>query len=67
MAHQLMLGYRFKVEDGSSNFGGELVAWACIRLDRLQRGYRCLDLHSPLTRSACEGKLFVKIEKIWRS
>ncbi|KAJ4298581.1 hypothetical protein N0V88_003611 [Collariella sp. IMI 366227] len=29
---------RFKVED--SNFRGDVVAWTCIRLDRLQPGYR---------------------------
>ncbi|KAK4102134.1 PLC-like phosphodiesterase [Parathielavia hyrcaniae] len=57
---------RFKVEDYSSNFGGELVAWAGIRLDRLGSGFRCVDLLHPVTRRPCEGKLFVKIEKVWR-
>ncbi|AEO54842.1 hypothetical protein MYCTH_2297927 [Thermothelomyces thermophilus ATCC 42464] len=55
---------RFKVADSSSNFGSDLVAWACIRLDRLQQGYRCLDLYHPVTRRPCDGKLFVKISKV---
>ncbi|KAL2161299.1 hypothetical protein VTH06DRAFT_8519 [Thermothelomyces fergusii] len=57
---------KFKVSDSSSNFGSDLVAWACIRLDRLQQGYRCLDLYHPVTRRPCEGKLFVKIHKVLR-
>jgi hypothetical protein len=52
------------VEDASRKFRGELIAWACIRLDRLQLGYRCVDLFHPHTRRPCEGKLFVKIEKV---
>ncbi|KAL2128885.1 hypothetical protein VTI74DRAFT_8506 [Chaetomium olivicolor] len=55
---------RFKVEDNSSSFGGDLVAWACIRLDRLQPGYRCVNLLHPITRRLCNGQLFVKIEKV---
>ncbi|KAH6630280.1 PLC-like phosphodiesterase [Chaetomium sp. MPI-SDFR-AT-0129] len=57
---------RFKVEDCSSNFGGGVVAWACVRLDRLRKGYRCLDLFHPVTRRPCEGKLLVKIAKTLR-
>ncbi|KAK4151898.1 PLC-like phosphodiesterase [Chaetomidium leptoderma] len=57
---------RFKVEDSSGNFGGDFIAWGCVRLDRLQPGYRCVDLLHPVTRRPCDGKLFVRIEKIWR-
>ncbi|KAH6855119.1 PLC-like phosphodiesterase [Chaetomium sp. MPI-CAGE-AT-0009] len=55
---------RFKVADSSGNFGSDVVAWACIRLDRLQQGYRCVDLYHPLKRCPIEGKLFVKIKKV---
>ncbi|KAH7628685.1 PLC-like phosphodiesterase [Sordaria sp. MPI-SDFR-AT-0083] len=62
---------RFKVEEpSSSGFGNELLAWACIRLDRLQQGYRCLDLYHPLTRRPLRrhgghssSQLFIKVEK----
>lgn len=57
---------RFRVEDRSSNFRDPLVAWACIRLDRLQQGYRCVDLLHPITRRHIPGQLFVKIEKVLR-
>ncbi|SPQ19604.1 a3b6c7d4-2dcf-4eb2-8a69-11b76417613d [Thermothielavioides terrestris] len=57
---------KFKVEDTSSNRRGGLVAWACIRLDRLQLGYRCVDLMHPATRQPCNAQLFVKVEKILR-
>lgn len=55
---------RFKVED-SSSMRDNLVAWACIRLDRLQTGYRCIDLFHH-TRRPSPGQLFVKIEKVFR-
>ncbi|KAL2140719.1 hypothetical protein VTI28DRAFT_3312 [Corynascus sepedonium] len=58
---------RFKVADSSSNFGGDVVAWACIRLDRLLQGYRCLDLFHPITRRPCDGKLFIKVNKVLRN
>ncbi|KAK3366988.1 PLC-like phosphodiesterase [Lasiosphaeria ovina] len=54
---------RFRVEDSTSNFREPLVAWACIRLDRLQQGYRCIDLVYPNTRRPSPGQLFVKIDK----
>ncbi|KAL2149894.1 hypothetical protein VTH82DRAFT_7570 [Thermothelomyces myriococcoides] len=58
---------KFKVVDSSSNLGNDVVAWACVRLDRLRQGYRCLDLYHPVTRRPCgEGKLFVKIHKALR-
>ena len=55
--------HRFKVED--SNFRGAFIAWACIRLDRLQPGYRCVDLFKP-NRRPCDGQLFIKVEKMVR-
>ncbi|KAK3310741.1 PLC-like phosphodiesterase [Chaetomium strumarium] len=57
---------RFKVEDSASGFRDDFVAWACIRLDRLQLGYRCVDLLHPVTRRPCNAQLFIKVEKILR-
>ncbi|KAM0256741.1 hypothetical protein ACHAQJ_004809 [Trichoderma viride] len=57
---------RLKVEDASHTVSQPCLAWACIRLDRLQRGFRFIRLHS---RKGCEidgGKLLVKIEKVLR-
>ncbi|KAK0717072.1 PLC-like phosphodiesterase [Lasiosphaeria miniovina] len=51
----------------TSNFREPLVAWACIRLDRLQQGYRCIDLVYPNTRRPSPGQLFVKIDKAFWS
>jgi hypothetical protein len=58
--------YRLKVEDASHTVSQPCLAWACIRLDRLQQGYRFIRLYS---RKGCEvngGKLLVKIEKVLR-
>jgi hypothetical protein len=64
---QLTVAYtRFKVEDSASGFRDDFVAWACIRLDRLQLGYRCVDLLHPVTRRPCNAQLFIKVEKILR-
>ncbi|KAK5654351.1 hypothetical protein OQA88_7260 [Cercophora sp. LCS_1] len=57
---------RLRVEDRSSNFRDPLVAWACIRLDRLQQGYRCIDLFDANTRRRSPGQLLVKVEKVVR-
>ena len=64
----LILAYRFKVSDTSGKFGADVVGWACIRLDRLRPGYRCVDLLRPDTRDAFreKPKLFVKIDKVCR-
>lgn len=43
----------------------KLAAWACIRLDRLQHGYRFIDLKDAHGRPSA-GKLLVKIEKVVR-
>lgn len=52
---------RFRVGH-SGHFRDQGTAWACIRLDRLQEGYRLIDLkdhNGDLT----DGTLLVKIEK----
>ncbi|KAM7187125.1 PLC-like phosphodiesterase, TIM beta/alpha-barrel-containing domain containing protein [Naviculisporaceae sp. PSN 640] len=56
---------RFKVEDTSSttNLRDELSSWACIRLDRLQPGYRWVDLYHPITRAKTPGQLFIRVDK----
>lgn len=57
---------RFKVEDDASgikSFQRDIVtAWACIRLNRLQAGYRFIDLYD-MQGNQTEGKLFVLIQK----
>ncbi|KAF5021204.1 hypothetical protein F66182_6756 [Fusarium sp. NRRL 66182] len=55
---------RFKIEDDSSKLGSSpLLAWACIRLDRLRPGYRFIRLMDAKPRAIPGGKLLVKIEK----
>jgi hypothetical protein len=54
----------FKVMDSSVGFRSDVGDCACIRLDRLQQGYRCVDLLDPVTRQNSGGKLFVKIKKV---
>lgn len=68
--------HRFRVEDENASYyqdlrkklnealgrNDNLAGWACIRLDRLQQGYRfvrLMDAHGRPT----EGKLFIKVEK----
>ncbi|KAJ1335651.1 phosphatidylinositol phospholipase C delta [Microdochium nivale] len=57
---------RFKVEDDASgikSFHRDIVAaWACIRLNRLQAGYRFIDLYD-MHGNQTEGKLFVLVQK----
>ncbi|KAH7019202.1 PLC-like phosphodiesterase [Ilyonectria destructans] len=59
------LGFiRFKVEDDSTNFvSSPLLAWACIRLDRLRNGYRFVRLMDSRGYPVEGGKLLVKVEK----
>jgi len=52
---------RFKIED-SRYSQDTLAAWACIRLDRLQQGYRFVHLLDAKGQ-ATGGLLLVKIEK----
>jgi hypothetical protein len=57
---------RFKVEDAKYAYAKDsLAAWACIRLDRLQQGYRFIRL-LDYKGFASEGLLLVKIEKTLR-
>ncbi|KAL3417123.1 1-phosphatidylinositol 4,5-bisphosphate phosphodiesterase 3 [Phlyctema vagabunda] len=55
---------RFKVED-SRYVNDSLAAWACIRLDRLQQGYRFVNLFDAKGQ-ATAGFLMVKVEKTLR-
>lgn len=55
---------RFKAEDAGYT-KDSLAAWACIRLDRLQQGYRFVRLLDAKG-LASEGLLLVKIEKTLR-
>ncbi|KAF4978798.1 hypothetical protein FZEAL_4881 [Fusarium zealandicum] len=59
------LGFiRLKIEDDSSKLGSSpLLAWACIRLDRLRSGYRFIPLMDSRGHPVHGGKLLVKIEK----
>ena len=52
---------RFKVEN-NGYAANTLAAWACIRLDRLQQGYRLIKLMDAKG-IATDGLLLVKIEK----
>lgn len=55
---------RLKIED-EGLVKDKLAAWACIRLDRLQQGYRFIDLKDAYGRPSA-GKLLVRIEKTVR-
>ncbi|KAF7534467.1 hypothetical protein G7Z17_g13359 [Cylindrodendrum hubeiense] len=59
------LGFiRFKVEDDSTKLvSSPLLAWACIRLDRLRSGYRFVRLMDSRGHPVDGGKLLIKIEK----
>ncbi|KKY29727.1 putative phospholipase c [Diaporthe ampelina] len=52
---------RFRVEH-SGFIRDQATAWACIRLDRLQEGYRLISLKDP-GGGLTEGMLLVKVEK----
>ncbi|RKF54091.1 1-phosphatidylinositol 4,5-bisphosphate phosphodiesterase 1 [Golovinomyces cichoracearum] len=56
--------FRFKIED-SRYMQDHLAAWACIRLDRLQQGYRLVRLLDTKAQPT-QGLLLVKIEKTLR-
>lgn len=56
------MSHRFLVKDKEVGTD-DLAAWACVRLDRLQEGYRFIrlfDLHGKLSDNGC---LFIKIKK----
>ncbi|KYK61026.1 hypothetical protein DCS_02166 [Drechmeria coniospora] len=59
---------RFKVEDESrtSIVSSPLLAWACIRLDRLRPGYRFVRLLDAKGIAVPGGKLLVNISKTLR-
>jgi hypothetical protein len=61
MIIKLTIERRFKVESEGYAIDS-LVAWACIRLDRLQQGYRFLRLVDTKG-FPTEGMLLVKVEK----
>lgn len=52
---------RFKVQDDEIG-KDDLAAWACIRLDRLRRGYRLVHLYDTAG-NLSDGFLLVNIEK----
>ncbi|KFX94345.1 hypothetical protein V490_04393, partial [Pseudogymnoascus sp. VKM F-3557] len=54
---------RFRIED--DGFTDTLAAWACVRLDRLQNGYRFLKLRDAKG-AATDGLLFIGVEKAER-
>ncbi len=54
---------RFKIEDETGSYLHKaFTAWACIRLDRLQQGYRIIELMNAKGKRS-DGRLFVKVEK----
>ncbi|KAH0495613.1 hypothetical protein TgHK011_009149 [Trichoderma gracile] len=57
---------RLKIEDASHTVSSPCLAWACIRLDRLQRGYRFIRLHDMKGNEIVGGKLLVKVDKVLR-
>jgi phosphatidylinositol phospholipase C delta len=58
--------YRFKVEDDAPRLVSinrdPFAAWACVRLDRLQTGYRFIHLFDA-NGNPTEGRLLVRIIK----
>ncbi|KAF4510019.1 hypothetical protein G6O67_001946 [Ophiocordyceps sinensis] len=62
------LGFvRFKIEDESrTGLSSSLLAWACIRLDRLRQGYRFIRLLDTKGYPVPGGKLLVKVSKVMR-
>ncbi|PNY25077.1 Phosphoinositide phospholipase C [Tolypocladium capitatum] len=59
---------RFKIEDESRTgiVSSPLLAWACIRLDRLRPGYRFVRLTDVKGNPVPGGKLLVKVSKPMR-
>lgn len=55
---------RFKVEDTSHTVSSSCLAWACIRLDRLQQGYRFVHLYNKRGCLINGGKLLIKVDKM---
>ena len=59
----LTLLNRFKIQDDEIG-KDDLAAWTCIRLDRLQNGYRFVHLMDTKGMEA-NGIILVKIHKVW--
>ncbi|PFH58600.1 hypothetical protein XA68_13460 [Ophiocordyceps unilateralis] len=59
---------RLKVEDESRSgiVSSTLLAWACLRLDRLLPGYRIIRLMDADSNEVHGGKLLVRISKVMR-
>ncbi|KAF4595253.1 phospholipase C [Ophiocordyceps camponoti-floridani] len=59
---------RLKVEAESRSgiVSPTLLAWACIRLDRLRQGYRIIHLMDADSKQVPGGKLLVRISKVLR-
>lgn len=57
--------YRFKVEEEGA-MSSTLLAWACIRLDRLHQGFRFIPLRDVKGNRVDGSKLLVKITKTLR-
>ncbi|KND89911.1 hypothetical protein TOPH_05472 [Tolypocladium ophioglossoides CBS 100239] len=59
---------RFRIEDESRTgiVSSPLLAWACIRLDRLRLGYRFVRLMDVRSNPVPGGKLLVKVSKTMR-
>ncbi|CRG88288.1 hypothetical protein PISL3812_05317 [Talaromyces islandicus] len=53
---------RFKIKDNEFGRRDSLVAWACIRLDRLKQGYRFVHLKDHLGQPSA-GALLIRINK----
>lgn len=64
-ANAHVASHRFKVMDNESYSRDSLAAWACIRLDRLQKGLRFLHLFDA-NGIQSNGVIFVKITKYLR-
>ncbi|RDA91223.1 hypothetical protein CP533_3405 [Ophiocordyceps camponoti-saundersi (nom. inval.)] len=59
---------RLKMEDESRSgiVSSPLLAWSCIRLDRLRQGYRTINLMNADGNEVPGGKLLVRISKVMR-
>ena len=57
--------YRFKVED-EGTMSSTLLAWTCIRLDRLRQGFRFIPLRDVKGNRVEGSKLLVKVTKTLR-
>ena len=60
----LCLLRRIKIQDDNRMGKDDMAAWACIRLDRLQSGYRFVHLLDWKGMESA-GVLLVKITKSW--